>query len=33
MLPQAPITAVKQAGDDEARLVRALREGVRLMRG
>ena len=37
MLPQARITAVKQAGDDEARqearLVRALREGARLMRG
>ena len=33
MLPQARITAVKQAGDDEARLIRALREGARLMRG
>ena len=37
MLPQARITAVKTAGDDEARqearLLRALREGARLMRG
>src|SRR5947209_19418377 len=33
MLPQARITAVKDAGGDEARLLRALREGARLMRG
>jgi uncharacterized protein len=33
MLPQARITAVKDAGGGEARLLRALAEGVRLMRG
>jgi hypothetical protein len=32
MLPQARITAVKDAGGEE-RLLRALAEGVRLMRG
>ena len=33
MLPQARITAVKDAAGDERRLLRALAEGARLMRG
>jgi phage head maturation protease len=32
MLPQARITAVKDAGGEERRLPRALTEGARLMR-
>jgi hypothetical protein len=32
MLPQARITAVKDAAGDERRLLRALAEGARLMR-